>query len=58
MFTKEIAKELRRDKEFTLRLLVEMKGTNWVEEVYGRNARGNRKRWRISKGLIEAWDKR
>ncbi|MBI2507820.1 hypothetical protein HYV89_02600 [Candidatus Woesearchaeota archaeon] len=56
-FTKEIAKELRRDKEFTLKLLLEMKKLNWVEEVFGKNARGNRKRWRISKGLLKAWDK-
>ena len=56
MFTTEIAKELRRDKEFTLQLLLEMKKLNWVEEVYGRNARGNRKRWRISKELVRIWE--
>jgi len=58
MFTKEIAKELRRDKEFTLKLLLEMKELNWVEEVFGRNARGNRKRWRISKSLLKIWDEK
>ena len=57
MFTKEIAKELRRDKEFTLKLLLDMKELNWVEEVYGKNARGNRKRWRISKELVRIWEK-
>ena len=54
-FTKDIAKELRRDKEFTLKLLLEMKEMNWVEEVFGRNARGNRKRWRINKELLKVW---
>ena len=58
MFTTEIAKELRRDKEFTLQLLLEMKKLNWVEEVYGRSARGNRKRWRISNELINVWNKK
>ena len=58
MFTTEIAKEIRRDKEFTLRLLLEMKKLNWIEEVYGKNARGNRKRWRISKELINVWEKK
>jgi len=57
-FTKEIAKELRRDKEFTLKLLLEMKELNWVEEAYGKNARGNRKRWRISKELLKAWNEK
>ena len=58
MFSTEIAKEIRRDKEFTLQLLLEMKKLNWVEEAYGRNARGNRKRWRISKDLIDVWAKK
>ena len=57
-FTKEIAKELRRDKEFPLKLLLEMKELNWVEEAYGKNARGNRKRWRISKELLKAWNEK
>lgn len=57
-FTKEIAKELRRDKEFTLKLLLEMKELNWVEEAYGKNARGNRKRWRISKELLKTWNEK
>ncbi len=58
MFTKEVAKELRRDKEFTLKLLLEMKELDWVEDVYGRNARGNRKMWRISKDLLKAWNEK
>lgn len=58
MFTKKISEELRRDKEFTLKLLLEMKEMNWVEEVFGRNARGNRKMWRISKGLLKVWEKK
>lgn len=57
-FTKEIAKELRRDKGFTLKLILEMKELNWVEEAYGKNARGNRKRWRISKELLKAWNEK
>ena len=58
LFTKEIAKELRRDKEFTLQLLLEMKGVGWVNEILGKSSRGIRKKWKISKGLIDAWYKR
>tara|TARA_Y100000034_G_scaffold123849_1_gene171208 strand:+ start:307 stop:558 length:252 start_codon:yes stop_codon:yes gene_type:complete len=55
-FTKEISLELRRDKEFTLRLLLEMKDKNWVEEVRGRGSGSVRKKWRISDKLFEAWN--
>ena len=58
MFTKGIARELRRDKEFTLHLLLEMKNVGWVDEVIGKNSRGIRKKWKISQELFEAWDKR
>ena len=54
-FTKDIAKELRRDKEFTLKLLLEMKELGWVREFNGKGANGIRKRWRISDGLLKAW---
>ena len=54
-FTKDIAKELRRDKEFTLKLLLEMKELGWVREVNGNGANGIRKKWRISEGLLKAW---
>ena len=57
LFTKEIAKELRRDKEFTLQLLLEMKEAGWINEVIGKSSRGIRKKWKISKGLFEVWDK-
>ncbi|MBS3151450.1 hypothetical protein J4443_03675 [Candidatus Woesearchaeota archaeon] len=58
MFTKEIARELRRDKEFTLQLLLEMKNVGWVDEVIGKNSRGIRKRWKISRELFEIWNKK
>ncbi|MBI2106053.1 hypothetical protein HYT56_04420 [Candidatus Woesearchaeota archaeon] len=57
-FTKDIARELRRDKEFTLKLLVEMRELGWVNEVLGRGALGNRKRWKISEELVEVWRKK
>tara|TARA_Y100000310_G_C20595410_1_gene770249 strand:+ start:969 stop:1226 length:258 start_codon:yes stop_codon:yes gene_type:complete len=56
-FTKEISFDLRRDKEFTLKLLLDMKEKGWVEEVRGKGAKGIRKKWRISSGLFEAWNK-
>ena len=58
LFTKEIARELRRDKEFTLQLLLEMKEIGWINEIIGRNSRGIRKKWRISKELFEVWSKK
>lgn len=58
LFTKDIAKELRRDKEFTLQLLLEMKEIGWINEVIGKNSRGIRKKWKISKGLFEAWSRK
>jgi DNA-binding IclR family transcriptional regulator len=54
-FGKEIAKELRRDKEFTLKLLLEMKELGWVKEFNGRGTGSVRKKWKISEGLREAW---
>jgi len=54
-FTKDIAKELRRDKEFTLKLLIEMKELGWVNEIHGKGAFGNRKKWKISDGLVKMW---
>lgn len=57
-FTKEIAKELRRDKEFTLKLLLEMKTLGWVEEIKTRGTGSIRKKWRISDGLLKAWKKK
>ena len=54
-FTKEIAKELRRDKEFTLNLLLEMKGLGWIEEIRSKGTGSVRKKWRISDGLVKVW---
>jgi len=54
-FTKDVARELRRDKEFTLRLLSDMRGQGWVEEVRGKGTGSVRKKWRISEGLVKAW---
>lgn len=58
LFTKDIAKELRRDKEFTLQLLLEMKEVGWINEIVGRSSRGIRKKWKISKELFEVWSKK
>jgi len=55
-FTKDIARELRRDKEFTLKLLLEMRGLGWVEEVNSKGTGSIRKKWRITEGLVKAWD--
>lgn len=57
-FTKEIGYELRRDKEFVLGLLLEMKNEGWIEEVNSKGAKGIRKKWRISKNLFEMWNKK
>ena len=57
LFTKEIARELRRDKEFTLKLLLEMEKINWVEDVNSKGSGSVRKKWRISSGLWDAWNK-
>jgi DNA-binding IclR family transcriptional regulator len=57
LFTKEIAKELRRDKEFTLKLLLDMKEMGWVREKSGKGVGNVRKRWVLSQGLLKAWNK-
>jgi hypothetical protein len=56
MFTKEISFELRRDKEFTLKLLLEMKEMGWVEEVKSKGTGSVRKKWRISNKLFKVWN--
>jgi len=56
-FTKAISFELRRDKQFTLKLLLDMKEKGWVEEIRGKGAKGIRKKWRISDGLYKVWNK-
>ena len=55
-FTKDIARELRRDKEFTLKLLLEMRGLGWIEEVNSKGTGNIRKKWRITEGLVKAWN--
>lgn len=57
LFTKEIARELRRDKEFTLRLLLEMKEMGWVKEREGKGVGSIRKRWKLSEELVRMWKK-
>jgi len=54
-FTKDIAKDLRRDKEFTLKLLLEMKELGWVKEITGKGTGGIRKKWKISEELLKVW---
>tara|TARA_Y100000310_G_C20306087_1_gene634015 strand:+ start:317 stop:574 length:258 start_codon:yes stop_codon:yes gene_type:complete len=56
-FTKEISFELRRDKEFTLGLLLDMKEKGWVEDVKGKGSGSVRKKWRITNKLFNEWNK-
>lgn len=56
MYTNQIAMELRRDKEFVKKLLLDMKKDGYVDEI-SKNKKGHsyqtRKRWRIPKTVLE-----
>ncbi|MBS3134306.1 hypothetical protein J4214_03675 [Candidatus Woesearchaeota archaeon] len=56
MFTKEIAFELRRDKEFTKQLLIEMEKNGLVERIV-KNMKGKkyekRVKWRIPQNMLK-----
>ncbi len=60
-FTNEIAKEIRRDNEFTLRLLSELKEQGFVEQIK-KNKQGKtylaRVKWRIPNNVIKAYEQR
>lgn len=59
MFTNEIAVELRRNNEFTKKLLLELKKKGLVEEV-NKNKRGQEylrnKKWRIPSRVLKVFD--
>jgi len=60
MFTNEIATELRRNNEFTKKLLLDLKKDGLVEEV-GKNKKGQtylrNKKWRIPSKVLKAFEK-
>lgn len=55
-FTNEIAKELIRDKEFTLRLLIEMRDDGHLKEIKVSKGKYKvRRKWRISDVILREW---
>ncbi len=58
-FTNEIALELRRDNEFTKKLLLELKKDGFIEEVK-KNKKGQkylaRTKWRIQPKILKAYE--
>ncbi len=58
-FTNEIALELRRDNEFTKKILLELKKEGFVEEVK-KNSKGYqylaRIKWRIPPKVLKAYE--
>ncbi len=60
-FTNEIAKEIRRDNEFALKLLSELQGQGFVEQIK-KNKQGKqylaRIKWRIPNHVIKAYEQR
>ncbi len=61
LFTNEIAMLLRRDNEFTKRLLLDLKGMGLVEEVKLNKRKKQyirRIRWKIEKEVLKKFDGR
>ena len=60
-FTNQIAKEVRRDNEFTLKLLIELKQQGLIEQI-NKNKLGKnylaRVKWRIPPDVIKAYEQR
>ena len=60
-FTSNIAKEIRRDNEFALKLLLELKEQGFVEHIK-KNKQGRqylaRIKWRIPPNVITAYEQR
>jgi len=60
LFTNQIADELRRNNEFTKKLLLELKKEGLVEEVV-KNKKGQEylrnKKWRIPSKVLKAFEK-
>ncbi|MAG47950.1 hypothetical protein CL617_05060 [archaeon] len=59
MFAKEISVELRRDKEFTKKLLLEMENEKLVERIT-KSSKGidykKRIRWKIPERVLQVYD--
>ena len=59
LLTMEIAKELRRDKEFTKRLLIELKEKGVIDQIK-KNNKGKdyikRSRWIINPGVLNNYN--
>jgi len=59
LFANEIALEVRRDKEFVKKLLLELKELGLVEEIK-KNSRGHeykkRRRWRLRPNVVDAYE--
>ncbi len=59
LFTNEIAEAIRRDKEFTKKLLLDLKNIGLVEELRLNNRKREyllRKKWRISLNVIKDYE--
>ena len=59
LFTNKIAEAIRRDKEFTKKLLLDLKDIGLVEELRLNNRKREyllRKKWRISLKVIKGYD--
>lgn len=57
-FTNEIAKELIRDNEFTLKLLMEMRDNGHLKEIrVNKGSYKVRRKWRISDVVLNGWRK-
>lgn len=60
-FTNQIAKEIRRDNEYALKLLLELKEQGLVEQIK-KNKQGKqylaRVKWRIPPNVIKAYEQR
>lgn len=59
LFATEVAFEVRRDKEFVKKLLLELKELGLVEEIK-KNLKGNeykeRRRWRLRPNVVDAYE--
>ncbi|MBU2589191.1 MAG: hypothetical protein KKF52_00400 [Nanoarchaeota archaeon] len=59
LFANEVALEVRRDKEFVKKLLLELKELGLVEEIK-KNSHGieykERRRWRLRPNVVDAYE--
>lgn len=59
LFTNEIAVIIRRDNEFTKRLLIELKNLGIIEDIKINNRKRSyllRKKWRISNNVLKNYE--